>query len=74
MGSTALHAPTPACALPLPPSSLQAKIFNLFTNLLLLQKGKILYQGVAQEALTFFAASGFPCPTHENPADHFLGA
>ncbi|PNH04339.1 ATP-binding cassette sub-family G member 2, partial [Tetrabaena socialis] len=50
----------------------QAKIFNLFDHLLLLNRGTIMYQGPAQKALGFFDRSGFPCPQHENPADHFL--
>ncbi|KAG2438719.1 hypothetical protein HXX76_005264 [Chlamydomonas incerta] len=50
----------------------QAKIFNLFDQLLLLNRGAIVYQGPAQDALDFFDRSGFPCPLHENPADHFL--
>ncbi|GIL62773.1 hypothetical protein Vafri_16946 [Volvox africanus] len=50
----------------------QAKIFNLFDQLLLLNRGNIVYQGPAQGALDFFGRSGFPCPAYENPADHFL--
>ncbi|GLC37153.1 hypothetical protein PLESTM_000548400 [Pleodorina starrii] len=50
----------------------QAKIFNLFDQLLLLNRGSIVYQGQAQGALEFFDRSGFPCPAFENPADHFL--
>ena len=51
----------------------QAKIFALFDQLLLLNRGSIVYQGPAHDALDFFDRSGFPCPLHENPADHFLG-
>ncbi|KXZ51256.1 hypothetical protein GPECTOR_13g743 [Gonium pectorale] len=50
----------------------QAKIFALFDQLLLLNRGNIVYQGPAQGALDFFDRSGFPCPAYENPADHFL--
>eukprot|EP00198_Chlamydomonas_reinhardtii_P001132 XP_001690467.1 predicted protein [Chlamydomonas reinhardtii] len=50
----------------------QAKIFHLFDQLLLLNRGTIVYQGPAQDALDFFDRSGFPCPAHENPANHFL--
>ncbi|KXZ51257.1 hypothetical protein GPECTOR_13g744 [Gonium pectorale] len=49
-----------------------AKIFALFDQLLLLNRGNIVYQGPAQGALDFFDRSGFPCPAYENPADHFL--
>jgi hypothetical protein len=36
-------------------------------HLLLLSKGKIVYQGLAQQAIDHFAKDGFPCPMHENP-------
>lgn len=51
----------------------QAKIFNLFDELMLLNRGDIVYQGPAKGALDYFDRSGFPCPAYENPADHFLG-
>lgn len=50
----------------------QAKIFRLFTDLLLLKSGSIVYAGKASGALEFFESVGQPVPMHENPADHFL--
>ena len=37
-----------------------------------MNKGHIVYQGLAANASQFFCLSGFPIPEHENPADHFL--
>jgi ABC-type multidrug transport system ATPase subunit len=50
----------------------QQKIFNLFDNLILLKKGKIVYQGGCQKCLGFLESIGMPCPAGENPADFLL--
>ena len=50
----------------------QQKIFNLFDNLILLKKGKIVYQGGCQKCLGFLESIGMPCPAEENPADFLL--
>eukprot|EP00798_Chlamydomonas_sp_ICE-L_P023416 gene23416-30690_t len=50
----------------------QAKIFRLFHNLLLLKRGRIMYQGPAAEAVAHFEKLGHTCPPHENPADHLM--
>eukprot|EP01127_Copromyxa_protea_P006699 TRINITY_DN166_c0_g1_i1.p1 TRINITY_DN166_c0_g1~~TRINITY_DN166_c0_g1_i1.p1 ORF type:complete len:632 (+),score=115.84 TRINITY_DN166_c0_g1_i1:262-1896(+) len=50
----------------------QLKIFQVIDNLLLLAEGKSMYQGAAAGAPGYFAQIGFPCPQHENPADHIL--
>lgn len=52
----------------------QAKIFNLFTNLLLLKDGSILYQGMASDCEGYFSKLGSSLELHENPADHFMDA
>ncbi|KMT01539.1 hypothetical protein BVRB_9g215410 [Beta vulgaris subsp. vulgaris] len=49
-----------------------SQVFRLFDNLCLLSAGKTVYFGPAKEANEFFAAQGYPCPTLQNPADHFL--
>lgn len=46
----------------------QAKIFNLFDKLVLLNRGSLVYMGQADKALDFFAKLGYPCPPYENPA------
>lgn len=49
-----------------------SEVFELFDNLCLLSGGNTIFFGQASEACNFFAASGFPCPTLQNPSDHFL--
>lgn len=49
-----------------------SEIFHMFDRLLLLARGEIMYQGDAQEAMTYFSAEGFPCPQYTNPADHIF--
>ncbi|XAR49467.1 Lipopolysaccharide-transporting ATPase [Bertholletia excelsa] len=48
------------------------EVFGLFPNLCLLSMGRAVYFGPSSEANQFFAINGFPCPTLQNPADHFL--
>ncbi|XP_072478443.1 broad substrate specificity ATP-binding cassette transporter ABCG2 isoform X2 [Notamacropus eugenii] len=47
-------------------------IFKLFDSLTLLASGRLIYHGPAQEALEYFASSGYHCEAHNNPADFFL--
>ncbi|KAH9658059.1 hypothetical protein KPL70_023339 [Citrus sinensis] len=49
-----------------------SEVFQLFHNLCLLSAGQTVYFGPATAANEFFAFNGFPCPTHQNPSDHFL--
>ncbi|GMJ12916.1 ARABIDOPSIS THALIANA WHITE-BROWN COMPLEX HOMOLOG PROTEIN 11, CUTICULAR DEFECT AND ORGAN FUSION 1 [Hibiscus trionum] len=48
------------------------EVFQLFTNLYLLSAGKSVYFGPVSAANEFFASNGFPCPSLQNPSDHFL--
>ncbi|XVF67240.1 hypothetical protein PTKIN_Ptkin10aG0104700 [Pterospermum kingtungense] len=48
------------------------EVFKLFHNLFLLSEGKTMYFGAISAANEFFASNGFPCPTLQNPSDHFL--
>ncbi|KAA8536439.1 hypothetical protein F0562_028917 [Nyssa sinensis] len=48
------------------------EVFALFHNLCLLSSGKVVYFGPASAANEFFSLNGFPCPTLQNPSDHFL--
>ena len=47
-------------------------IFKQFVNLFLIASGHCIYHGPASEVLTYFAATGFPCEEHDNPADFIL--
>ncbi|XP_060167890.1 ABC transporter G family member 1-like [Lycium barbarum] len=49
-----------------------AEVFSLFHSLCLLSAGRTVYFGPASAAIEFFASSGYPCPTLQNPSDHFL--
>ncbi|KAI3845462.1 hypothetical protein MKX03_023397 [Papaver bracteatum] len=49
-----------------------SEVFSLFHNLCLLSAGKTVYFGHASAAHEFFAFNGFPCPTLQNPSDHYL--
>ncbi|XP_057494531.1 ABC transporter G family member 1-like isoform X3 [Actinidia eriantha] len=49
-----------------------SEVFGLFQNLYLLSSGRVVYFGPARAANEFFASNGFPCPTLQNPSDHFL--
>ena len=52
----------------------QQKIFKLFDNLILLKRGKVIYQGSCQKSLLFLESIGLPCPAGVNPADFLLDA
>uniref|UniRef100_A0A7C9AGX0 Adenosinetriphosphatase n=1 Tax=Opuntia streptacantha TaxID=393608 RepID=A0A7C9AGX0_OPUST len=49
-----------------------SQVFRLFDNLCLLSSGKTVYFGAAGEAKEFFSSNGLPCPSLQNPSDHFL--
>ncbi|KAK7319448.1 hypothetical protein RJT34_04169 [Clitoria ternatea] len=49
-----------------------SEVFQLFHTLCLLSSGKLVYFGPASAANKFFASNGFPCPTLQNPSDHFV--
>ncbi|ELK13683.1 ATP-binding cassette sub-family G member 2 [Pteropus alecto] len=47
-------------------------IFKLFDSLTLLASGRLMFHGLAQEALGYFASTGHHCEPYNNPADFFL--
>nr|XP_043621753.1 ABC transporter G family member 1-like isoform X2 [Erigeron canadensis] len=49
-----------------------SEVFELFHNLCLLSSGRTIYFGPTRSANEFFAINGFPCPSFQNPSDHFL--
>ncbi|KAK3414132.1 hypothetical protein EUGRSUZ_I02638, partial [Eucalyptus grandis] len=49
-----------------------SEVFELFKSLCLLSLGRTVYFGLSSEATQFFALNGFPCPSLQNPSDHYL--
>ncbi|BBN19617.1 ATP-binding cassette, subfamily G (WHITE), member 2 [Marchantia polymorpha subsp. ruderalis] len=49
-----------------------SQVFQLFDILCLLSGGKQIYFGDLPGSLTFFKEAGYPCPSLQNPADHYL--
>lgn len=49
-------------------------ILRLFSRIILLSGsgGKCIFWGNVAEALEYFSKLGYPCPSLENPGDHFL--
>ena len=48
------------------------EIFNLFDNLMILDKGKNIYFGNAQAAIDYYAQMDYAVPMNTNPANHFI--
>lgn len=44
-------------------------IFNMFDELVLVSKGKIIYQGPREDVLPYFEQFGYKCPIYSNPGD-----
>uniref|UniRef100_A0A7N0RJG5 ABC transporter domain-containing protein n=1 Tax=Kalanchoe fedtschenkoi TaxID=63787 RepID=A0A7N0RJG5_KALFE len=49
-----------------------SEVFALFDDLFLLSGGETVYFGDARSAEEFFEWAGYPCPSWQNPSDHFL--
>jgi ABC-type multidrug transport system ATPase subunit len=48
-------------------------IFRMFDQLLLIYRGKLIYQGNANQAVDYFDKQLYlPCPFDSNPSDHFM--
>lgn len=47
-------------------------IFNEFDQLILLNKGRVMYQGATADISTYFAERGHPLPPKYNPADWIM--
>jgi ABC-type multidrug transport system ATPase subunit len=47
-------------------------IFKSFDNLILMNKGRVMYQGPVEEVPAFFAACSNPVPPNYNPADWIM--
>eukprot|EP01056_Protomagalhaensia_sp_Gyna25_P000485 Protomagalhaensia_sp_Gyna_25__484@NODE_1229_length_2045_cov_17_091226_g980_i0_p1_GENE_NODE_1229_length_2045_cov_17_091226_g980_i0NODE_1229_length_2045_cov_17_091226_g980_i0_p1_ORF_typecomplete_len644_score102_52ABC_tran/PF00005_27/1_1e31ABC2_membrane/PF01061_24/1_9e28AAA_21/PF13304_6/1_2e07AAA_16/PF13191_6/5_3e05AAA_16/PF13191_6/2_1e03AAA_15/PF13175_6/0_022AAA_29/PF13555_6/0_0003Rad51/PF08423_11/0_00049SMC_N/PF02463_19/23SMC_N/PF02463_19/0_0098SbcCD_C/PF13558_6/0_019SbcCD_C/PF13558_6/4e02AAA_25/ len=62
------HGRTVLCTIHQP----RSQVYALFDALLLLREGSIVYRGPADQAVGFFAAMGYQCPSEFNPPDFFL--
>lgn len=49
-------------------------IFELFTHVILMDAGRIIYQGSSNDALLFFKKINMECPKNTNPSDYFIKA
>jgi len=47
-------------------------IFFMFDSLMILAKGKFIYQGPTKPALEHFSRIGYKCPDYSNPADYYI--
>ena len=47
-------------------------IFHLFTNIILMSAGRIIFHGTVQEAQTLFNSMGMICPLRYNPAEFYV--
>lgn len=47
-------------------------IFHLFTNIILMNAGRIIFHGTVQEAQTLFTSIERPCPQRYNPAEFYV--
>jgi ABC-type multidrug transport system ATPase subunit len=47
-------------------------ITSQFDDFMLLAEGRAVYDGPWDDAITFFANNGYPCPHYTNPTDYFL--
>jgi hypothetical protein len=47
-------------------------IWQIFDNVVLLSKGKVMYEGSRQNIEAFFASNGHPTPAGWNLADHYV--
>lgn len=50
-----------------------SEIFRMFDQLLLIYRGKLIYQGNSSESVGYFANQlNLPCKNDSNPSDHFM--
>ena len=49
-----------------------SEIFNSFDHLILMNRGRVMYQGPVSHVSEYFGARGHPCPPNYNPADFIM--
>lgn len=50
----------------------QSQLYNLFTHIVLMHNGRIVYSGSVEETKEFFNNLGLVCPPNYNPADYYV--
>ncbi|CAL8108508.1 unnamed protein product [Orchesella dallaii] len=48
------------------------EIFSMFTKVLLLSTGRVMFYGHRSEMLPYFAFIEYPCPAFKNPSDYYI--
>lgn len=51
-----------------------SELFHLFTHVVILQSGTVVFQGTLDEAEVSFSRIGLACPVMYNPAEHYVRA
>jgi len=49
-----------------------AEAFFLFDKLVLLSKGRLMYQGATKDSVGYFSSIGYKCPEFLNPIEYFM--
>ena len=49
-----------------------SRVFREFDNLILLNKGRVMYQGSVDHVSNYFETRGHPCPEKYNPSDWIM--
>jgi ABC-type multidrug transport system ATPase subunit len=49
-----------------------SEIFNSFDHLILMNRGRVMYQGPVPDVPEYFGARGHPNPPNYNPADWIM--
>jgi ABC-type multidrug transport system ATPase subunit len=49
-----------------------SEIFDSFDRLILLNSGRVMYQGSVPDLPAYFSKRGYPIPKHYNPSDHIM--
>ncbi|KAF8278054.1 hypothetical protein TcBrA4_0118830 [Trypanosoma cruzi] len=47
-------------------------LFDVFDDLLLLAKGRVIYHGPTEDSVAYFASLGYQVPPRTNPSEYFM--
>lgn len=48
------------------------EIFSMFTKVILVSTGRVMFYGHRSEMLPYFAFIEYPCPAFKNPSDYYI--